>query len=1040
MYRLTELSLKKASVTLLIAIGLVFGGIYAAARSGTELMPDVNFPMITVITPLPGGEPADVAGGVSVPLEAAVANVSGVQSLQSVSVQNLSIIIAQFGFGRDMRVAEQEISQKTSAASLPEGAQSPQVARININETMPVVSLSLSGNVDSAVLTSIAEQDLVPRIKAIEGVQAVDVIGSSSRRVEIQVDPARMRALGVSTSQIVGILRANNVSIPSGSVVSDGMVLPSRTVSQLSSLSEIENLVVGVAMGPGTQATGGASSGLVRLKDIAGVKVAAAASGGISRTNGRTSVGLSVTKAQGANTVQVAAEVRKVVREVRSGLTAGIQLETAMDSSTIITDSIAGLAREGIIGALVAVLVIWLFLMSFRSALVTAVSIPLSVVVALLALYVQGFTLNILTLGGLTIAVGRVVDDAIVVLENIFRHSREGEDINVAVVSGTREVGTAILGSTMTTIAVFLPLGFTSGVTGVMFRPFALTVTYALLASLIIALTVVPLLARSFLKRRGTPAAPVQGPSGQQTALQRAYIPTLRWALGHRAVTLVAAGLIFVGSFGLLPLIPTSFLPQVGPKEFQVTMMPGPGMSPADLPAKVGEVENVVAGLPDVDIYETTIGLGSDTGGMMAVQAAVLGQSLGGATIEVILRPEGDLKKIQELARKRLAGMTGVVASVGSSGSDSMNSQFQVFVTGPDLQTVQAAGAKVLKAIQGVKGVREAGAASLASVPEVAIEVGLTAVQVAQQIRDLTVTQTITQVRIDSGAPVDLVLKAVAGSTADLAAVRDLPLAVGVSASAATGAPQSTVPLSALASINRTMGPAEVGRYDQRPAATITGTVEGANTGVVNSDIRRATEKLALPDGVKVEFGGLLQQFQDSFNSLYVSIAVAILIVYVVMVVVMGSLLSPFVIMFSLPLASIGALAALAATRRSLGISALFGVLMLVGIVVSNGIVLIDLVNQYRRKGYSVHDALIEGGRLRMRPVLMTAVATIVAVFPVALGFTEGAIIATELATVVIGGLLTATLLTLVVVPVVYSVFHARAEKRQLAGQQAASG
>jgi HAE1 family hydrophobic/amphiphilic exporter-1 len=468
-------------------------------------------------------------------------------------------------------------------------------------------------------------------------------------------------------------------------------------------------------------------------------------------------------------------------------------------------------------------------------------------------------------------------------------------------------------------------------------------------------------------------------------------------------------------------------------------------MSPADLPAKVGEVENVVAGLPDVDMYETTIGLGSDTGGMMAVQAAVLGQSLGGATIEVILRPEGDLKKIQELARKRLAGLTGVVASVGSSGSDSMNSQFQVFVTGPDSQTVQAAGAKVLKAIQGVKGVREAGAASLASVPEVAIEVnptralevGLTAVQVAQQIRDLTVTQTITQVSIDSGAPVDLVLKAVAGSTADLAAVRDLPLAVGMSTSAATGAPKSTVPLSALASINRTMGPAEVGRYDQRPAATITGTVEGANTGVVNSDIRKATDRLVLPAGVKVEYGGLLQQFQDSFNSLYVSIAVAILIVYVVMVVVMGSLLSPFVIMFSLPLASIGALAALAATRRSLGISALFGVLMLVGIVVSNGIVLIDLVNQYRRKGYSVHDALIEGGRLRMRPVLMTAVATIVAVFPVALGFTEGAIIATELATVVIGGLLTATLLTLVVVPVVYSVFHARAEKRQLACQQA---
>lgn len=1015
---LTQLSLKKASVTLLIAIALVAGGIYAMLKINQELTPDIDFPMITVITTQPGAGPQDVANEVSAPLEAAMANVSSLKSLQSVSADNFSIIIAQYDFGHDMKAAEQEISRAVSTARLPADAGAPQVTRINLNQSIPVVQLSLAGNMDAGELQRIAQQEMVPRIKAIPGVQAVDLTGGVTRQVDIVLDPAKMREAKVTTQQIAGVLKANNVSIPSGAIGADGVVLPVRTVSQLASLAEIGGLVVGFQ--PGTTTPGQAEGQLpqpVLLKDIAKVQVSPSPAGGVYRSNGQPAVGISVTKSQEGNTVRVANAVQAIARDVQAKLGDQVEITTAFDTSTFVTESISGLTREGLIGAIAAVLAIWVFLLSLRSALVTAVSIPLSVMGALVVLYFQGFTLNVLTLGGLTIAIGRVVDDSIVVLENIFRHVQHGDDLNASVLEGTREVATAIFGATMTTIAVFLPLGFIGGIVGVMFRPFALTVTFALLASLVVALTVVPILARVFVGRMqlGRRKEVVQ----QRTVLQRGYTPVLAWALRHRAWTLVLAAVFFAGSFALIPFIPTTFLPQMGEKSFQVAVSLPPGSgTPRDTLAKAIEAEQVIAGLPGVEGYSTSISLGNE-GGMAALGRAFFGQGSQGATISVRLRPDADLNAVQELARQRLSAVEGALTSVGGGGEGDMNSQLQVSLTGDDPEVVRTATLQVLEAVRGVPGVRDVSSAAEASLPEVAVKVdpqkalavGMTGAQVAQQIRELTAGQTVTDVRLN-GERMDVVLRADA-TLGNVNALRNLPVGVG-----------RTVPLYTIATIEPAQAATQVTRLNQRSSATINGTISAKNTGEVNRQFQQRISELSLPPGVDVEYGGVLQQFREGFNSLFAGIAFAIIIVYIVMVLVMGSLLSPFVIMFSLPLAPIGALAALAVTGRALGLPSLLGLLMLVGIVVTNAIVLIDFVNRLRSRGYSVQEALMEGGRLRLRPVLMTAVTTVLALIPMSLGFTEGAIIASELATVVIGGLLSSTLLTLVVVPVVYSIFE----------------
>jgi hydrophobic/amphiphilic exporter-1 (mainly G- bacteria), HAE1 family len=1012
--RFIELSLKRASVTLLIALALVAGGIYATLTINQELTPDLEFPIVTIITQVPGAAAEDVAEQVTIPLEASISNVSGLRNLNTVSADNVSIMVAQFDFGHDMLQAEQQISSGVMAAPISENAGNPSVSRLNLNQTLPIVQSSLSGDLDVPALERIAVQQIEPEIRTIDGVQNVDVLGGLNRQLVIRFDPAEMRERGVSADQISGILQANNVSVPAGDIGTGDGSRPVRVESEFRTIEEFESLIIGV------DDSSEEAPIPIQLSDVATIETEDSPAGSISRTNGLPSVGIAVTKTQDGNTASVANEVIETLNAIEPGLPDGVEIDIILDQSVFIEEAITGLSRDALIGAVGAVLAVWVMLLSFRSAIIAGVSIPLSVLFTIMVLYFQGFTLNILTLGGLAIAIGRVVDDSIVVLENVYRHIQEGDDLDSAIVSGAREIAVPVIGSTLTAVAVFVPLIFASGIAGVLFRPFALTVTIALVASTVVALTIVPVVARFWV---GRSVLGTQREEEGDTFLQRIYTPVLRWSLTHRVIILLVAAILFVGSLGLLYVVPTTLLPEEGDPEFSISVTLPPGIGTAEEVIEAGlEAEEVIAELPSVEVYNTSITLGGGDD-VFSLGRAIAGGGTRGVDFFIQLEEDADAVQIRELAVERLEALgENLRVSVQGGGGRSQN-QLQLSVVGDDEDEVRVVAAELLESIRNVEGLEDLTSAAVVSQDEIVIEVdpdaalaaNLSAGEVAQQVRQLIVGEDLTTVRLEGEREeLTVVLTANAGS---LETTEDL-------GNILIGPADQQVPLAEIADIQEISGPAQITRENQRVAGVIQGQISGRETGAVQSDIDEHIAALDLPDGINVESGGALQQFEEGFEQLTLGIAAAIVIVYVVMVIVMGSLVYPFIIMFTLPLTSIGALTALAITGRPLSLAALFGMLMLVGIVVANGIVLIDFINQLRDRKMRMFDALMEGGRLRVRPVLMTAISTILALLPMSLGLTDGAEIASDLAIVVIGGLVSSTLLTLVVVPVIYSVIE----------------
>ena len=852
--------------------------------------------------------------------------------------------------------------------------------------------------------------------------------------------------------QIVGALQANSLTIPGGTVDQQGFSIPVVTTHRFQSVQEICALVVGAASPAGlptlTAPSTAASSGLCKpathqpgtvvLADVATIAQSDTPTDGISRTNGVPSVGIDITKTQDANTVTVSDAVNAKLSDLTSKLPDGVTVTVLQDQATFVKQSINGLVNEGLLGAGFAVLVIFLFLLNVRSTLVSAISIPVSLLAAFSVLYISGITLNVLTLGGLAIAIGRVVDDAVVVLENIHRHVRSGEAPRAAVISATREVGTAVTASTATTLAVFAPLAFVGGLVGAFFRPFALAVVVALAASLFVALTIVPVLARYFVRpgRRATRAALAgQPPHERETWLQRTYTPVLRTALNHRWITLGLAIALFVVSLSTVAKIPTSFLSTGSQKIVAITVSPPPGADIQAVSQETSRVEDVLHQDGRVQVYQTTIGGGNST---QVLRSLLTGGSGNSASILAILQPNADLEATANDLRAKLtdssvAGNYGVKVQ---GGFDS-NNQFQVTLSGSDPQQLADAGKRVLDVVQHENNVTNPTSDASAVAPTVFVMVdptkaslfGLTTAQVGQQVRSALAAQTAVQLAssdVNDGQPTDVLVQVDSSSLKGPQGVDLANFPIFYAAAGKAG----VVPLGQLASITVQPSQVVVTRVGGQPSVTISADVTGQNTGSVSDDLQKKIAALNLPGGVTVTYGGITSQLSTGFSGLLLALIAAVVLVYVLMALTFGSLLDPFILLFALPLAAIGAFPALLITGRTLSISAMIGLLMLVGIVVTNAIVLLDLVKQRERQGIATRDALLIGGRIRVRPILMTAAATILATLPLALGGGDGSFIAAELGTVIIGGLLSSTLLTLLVIPVLYSL--ASGMKRRL--------
>jgi hydrophobic/amphiphilic exporter-1 (mainly G- bacteria), HAE1 family len=781
---LTRQAVRRSSVTLLLTVAILLFGTFALTQLKQELTPNIDFPVITIITNYPGAEPQAVADTISAPVEQAVSGLPGLQTVQSTSVNGTSIVVASFEYGSDLKAARSAISSNLQAATLPVGASIPQVQTFNF-QSQPIVQLSLSSTSRSpAELARIARTQIVPELKKVDGVFGVDLLGGGSRQLVLKLDPSKLAAEQVSMQQVVAALQANDLTIPGGTVDQQGFSVPVVTTHHFQSVQEICALVVGAA-GPSGRATPAAPGlcqataqqpGAVLLSDVATVALSDTPTDGISRTNGAPSVGIAVTKTQDANTVTVSDAVNATLDDVKSKLPSDVTITILQDQATFIKQSINGLVYEGLLGAGFAILVIFLFLLNLRSTLVSAISIPVSLLVAFTVLYVTGISLNVLTLGGLAIAIGRVVDDAVVVLENIFRHVQSGEPPRRAVLTATREVGTAVTASTATTLAVFAPLAVVGGLVGEFFRPFALAVVVALAASLLVALTIVPVLASYFVRPgRGASRAVRAGQphSADETWLQRIYTPALRWALGHRFITLGLAILLFVASISTVARIPTSFLSTGSQKIIAITVSPPPGADIQAVSQEAAKVEGVLQRDSRVKKYETTIGGG---GSMQVLRALFIGGSGNSASTLAILQPDADLEATANDLRARLAD-PAVAGSYHIKVQDSFasNNQFQVTLSGSDTQQLADAGKQVLGIVQREANIANPTSDAAAVAPTIFVTVdptkasqyGLTTAQVGQQVRSALAAQTAVQITtsdVNNAQPTDVVVQVDASS------------------------------------------------------------------------------------------------------------------------------------------------------------------------------------------------------------------------------------------------------------------------------------
>ena len=1022
MSNLAVLSLKnRALIALITIVAAVFGGL-ALTSLKQELIPSVEFPQLSILSTYPGASPDVVNNDVSTPIESAIRGIPGLESTSATSTTNASIITASFTYGTDLATAEQKILQAINriSSTLPESVE-PTVVSFSIDD-LPVIALAVTGYDDEQTIQAQLENSAIPDLEDVAGVSAASIVGGQGQRVTITPDQAALAAAGFSQAAITDALDQNGVLFPGGTVTEGDQTLTVQTGTKITSIDEITALPLVPTSADQIAA------GAVTIGDVSTVELGQDPVTSISRVNGEPALTISITKLPSANTVDVSRSVTALLPQLQDSIGSDATFTVVFDQAPFIEQSIEALAQEGLLGLFFAVLVILLFLMSVRSTLVTAISIPTSVLITFVGLQAFGYSLNILTLGALTIAIGRVVDDSIVVIENIKRHYVGDADKLASILLAVREVAAAITASTITTVAVFLPIAFVGDVTGELFRPFAMTVTIAMVASLLVALTIVPVLAYWFL-RPGKPILDEQGraidpedPAAPPSKLQKAYLPVLNWTLKHSWVTLLLAVLVLAGTAALAPLMKTNFLGDSGQNTFTVSQDVTQAASLDAEDAAAQQVEAVLQGIDGIETVQTSIGSSGS-----AIRDAFSGGGAG-ITYSITTDSGADQIAVREDVQAALAELDDVGTLTVSAGQGGFgSSDIEIDVTAPSADALQAATDAVVTALDSKDGIGQVTSNLSASLPFVSVSVdrdaasalGLSEVAVGGLVANTMQPRQVGSVEID-----DTSLTVYLKASSIPATIDELK---GLEIASAAG----LIRLDQVATVEESQGPTSITTQRGQRTATVTVTPSTDNLTAASATVNTALADVDLPTGADAELGGVVTQQQDAFGQLGLAMLAAILIVYIVMVATFKSLRQPLLLLVSVPFAATGAILLQIATGVPVGIASLIGVLMLIGIVVTNAIVLVDLVNQYREKGLNAHDATVAGGARRLRPILMTALATIFALTPMALGITgHGGFISQPLAIVVIGGLISSTVLTLLVLPTLYNLVEGAKERR----------
>ena len=1014
---LSGVAIRRPVFTAMVMLGLLVLGFFSYQRLPIDQFPEIDLPIVTVQTTLPGASAEGVEQEITRPMEEAFNPVEGVRNITSVSLEGVSQIIVEFELGRAVDDAAQDIRSKIEGIrrTLPADIDPPVVQKLDPAD-QPIVSLALSSTTIPLVqLTTLAEEAIRRRLENVSGVGEVRVTGGAEREVRVYLRPASLQSLGVTVPEVMAALRSQNLDVPAGRITSGPSERLVRVAGRIERPEQFGDVIVATRDGQP-----------VRVRDVATVEEGSPEERSLALLNGARAVAIDIMKVSGANTVAVADGVREALAELEATLPPGTSLAVVRDNSTFIRNSITDVIHELFLGALLTVLIVMLFLNDWKATAITSLALPVSVISSFIVMAIMGFTLNVLTLMALSLSIGILIDDAIVVIENIVRHREMGQDHFSSARDGTREIVLAVMATTLSIVAVFVPVAFMRGIIGRFFFAFGVTVAWAVLISLFVSFTLTPMLSAWWGVNPHTVGSHggnilTRGIAAFNRAFDRLserYRGVIGWALAHRKTTLALAGLSFVAALMLTPFIGGSFAPDTDQSEFVVQFEAPEGSSLAYTREKVNHAESLLLAEPGIDYLFTTVGSGA------------IGTVESGEIYVRLTPPDERSRSQQELMSATRAKMqtifglrTSVLVPAGIGGAVA---PLQVEIRGTDVTELQRISDAAVKALAGVPGIADVRSSIGTPRPEfrvevdrdVANEVGVDLATISATLRPLMAGEDVTRWEDPTGEERDVVVQVAPENRQAMTDLGSVPVPT------ARRGPDGveTVPLGNIARIVSSTAPAQIDRKNLQRIVSIGATnVDDVSISEASANILQALDGLTLPPGYSIRLGGETEQLAETGGYALESLMLAVILIFLILASQFESLTQPFAIMLSLPLSLVGVLLALLLTNSTLNIMSMIGVIMLMGLVTKNAILLIDNANERRRQGVERGQALIEAGAVRLRPIIMTTMAMIAGMLPVALALGEGGAFRAPMARAVIGGLITSTLLTLVVVPVAYT-------------------
>ena len=1048
----TRVSIANPVMAVMVMMAFVVLGLFSYQRLSLDQFPNIDFPTVVVSVEYPGASPEIVEAEVTKKVEEAVNTVAGISSLYSRSYEGTSVVIVEFNLDVDGRKAADDVREKVALIRplLRDEVKEARISRFDpaAQPVFNVAVLAVDNQATPQELTTWARQVLQKKLENVRGVGAVTVVGGVERQISIQLKPAAMEALGISTEQVAAAVRSENQELPLGNIRSTEQDRVVQINARLKAPRDFRDIVVARKSATGGGASGNAGA-VVKLWQVADVIDGPQELESLALYNGQRTVLLSVQKSQGENTIAVVDGLKKALDEAKVLTPPTMRTEINRDNSRSIRVSVANVQRTLIEGAVLTVLIVFLFLNSWRSTVITGLTLPISLIGTFLFMYIFGFTINTITLMALSLCVGLLIDDAIVVRENIVRHVQMGKSAHDAALEGTNEIGLAVLATTLSIVAVFLPIGFMGGIVGKFFHEFGITIVAAVLISMFVSFTLDPMLSsvwhdpQAHGRHEGPPVTLYDKTLGRVTGwfdslthlLSRGYQALLAWALVHKVKTVLAAMATFVVAIALLGSVGKEFVPKADFSETQINFYTPVGSSLDITEMRARQIDTALRELPEVRHTVTTINSGF-----------AAGKIYGAIYVRLVDRKDRQ-RSVSDLAtpmREKLSRVPGVtVTNIGVTdlgGSKSISFSVQ----GPDLGELERISRQLMPRLQQVRGLTDLDSTLKPDKPTVAVDVkrdaaadlGLNVNTLANTLRVLLAGTSVGSWRASDGENYDVRLRLAPEQRSTMAGLTNLPLVVGSNADGTA----RVVRLSQVAEVRASTGPNQINRRDLNREINIDGNAMGRSSGEVSADIRAVLDSMAWPPGYRYSFGGSTKNMQESFAYAVGALALAVVFIYMILASQFKSFLQPLALMSSLPLTLIGVVLALLAFRSSLNMFSVIGIVMLMGLVTKNAILLVDFAIRAREQGMDRTAALLEAARVRLRPILMTTLAMIFGMVPLAFALTEGSEQRAPMGQAVIGGVITSSLLTLVVVPVVYCWLDDLAvwARRRLGGKPAA--